>query len=120
MKAAAKEVCVLQQNEDVDGTNPVNCGISCDGTWQRRGHSSSNGCVTVVSIDTGKVHDVETLTTFCKEAIIELLNLLDITPGQFTEVACQFEDKLRVLHAEHKPTPEVKRRRKVMGGLKKQ
>ena len=40
MKAAAKEVCVLQQNEDVDGTNPVNCGISCDGTWQRRGHSS--------------------------------------------------------------------------------
>ncbi|CAB4025911.1 Hypothetical predicted protein [Paramuricea clavata] len=27
MKATAKEVCVLQQSEDVDGTNPVNCGI---------------------------------------------------------------------------------------------
>ncbi|CAB4000502.1 Hypothetical predicted protein [Paramuricea clavata] len=26
MRAATKEVCVLQQSEDVDGTNPVNCG----------------------------------------------------------------------------------------------
>lgn len=67
MKAAAEEVCSLKGNEDADGTDPVNCGISCDGTWQRRGHSSLNGCVTVMSIDTGKVLDVETLTTLCKE-----------------------------------------------------
>jgi hypothetical protein len=40
MKSAAKEVCVLQQNEDVDVTNPVKCGISCDSTLQRRGHST--------------------------------------------------------------------------------
>ena len=98
----------------------MNCGISCDGTWQRRGHSSLNGCVTVKSIDTWKVLDVEALTTLCKEAIIELLNqiVLDITPGKYTEVACQLEDKLRVSHAEHKSTPEVKKRRKVKKGLK--
>jgi hypothetical protein len=64
--------------------------------------------------------DTELLTTFCKEAIIELLNQLDITPGKYTEVACQLEDNLRVSHAEHKSTPEVKKRCKVIRGLKKQ
>ena len=28
MKAAAEEVCRLKGNEDADGTDPVNCGIS--------------------------------------------------------------------------------------------
>ncbi|GFT70552.1 hypothetical protein TNCV_1133151 [Trichonephila clavipes] len=32
---------------------------SVDGTWQRRGHSSLNGCVAVLSIDTGKVLDLD-------------------------------------------------------------
>ncbi|GFX81177.1 uncharacterized protein TNCV_1911691 [Trichonephila clavipes] len=27
---------------------------SVDGTWQRRGHLSLNGCVSVISIDTGR------------------------------------------------------------------
>jgi hypothetical protein len=35
-------------------------------------------------------------------------------------VACQLEDKLRVSHAEHKSTPEFKKRRKVIRELKKQ
>ena len=41
------------------------CGVSCDGTWQRRGYSSLNGCVTTLSIDTGKCLDVEMLTKVC-------------------------------------------------------
>ena len=45
----------------------VQCGISCDGTRQRRGFSSLNGCVTVISIDTGKVLDVEALSKVCKQ-----------------------------------------------------
>ena len=68
MKSAAKEV--YAKNRNVNNSNdsvPVNCGISCDGTWQRRGHSSLNGCVTVISMDTGKVLDVEALTNHCKE-----------------------------------------------------
>ena len=44
----------------------VNCGVSCDGTWQKRGHSSLNGCVAVLSIDTGKCLDVEVLTKVCR------------------------------------------------------
>ncbi|XP_032238287.2 uncharacterized protein LOC5512949 [Nematostella vectensis] len=46
---------------------PTNCGASFDGTWQRRGFSSLNGCVTGISIDTGKVLDVEALTVSCKQ-----------------------------------------------------
>ena len=43
-----------------------NCGVSCDGTWQKRGHSSLNGCVAVLSIDTGKCLDVEVLSKVCQ------------------------------------------------------
>ena len=68
MKSAAKEVHAKNRNVNYSNDSvPVNCGISCDGTWQRRGHSSLNGCVTVVSMDTGKVLDVEALTNHCKE-----------------------------------------------------
>ena len=41
--------------------------MSCDGTWQKRGFSSRNGCVTVISIDTGKVLDVEAFSQACKQ-----------------------------------------------------
>ena len=41
-----------EKGEDADGISQ--CGVSCDGTWQRRGHSSMNGCVTTLSMDTGK------------------------------------------------------------------
>ena len=32
--------------------------VSCDGTWQRRGFSFLNGCVTAISMDTVKILDV--------------------------------------------------------------
>ena len=35
------------------------CGISIDGTWQKRGYSSHNGVVTAISLDTKKCLDVE-------------------------------------------------------------
>ncbi|GFT76882.1 hypothetical protein TNCV_1817751 [Trichonephila clavipes] len=44
-------------------------GVSADGTWQRRGHSSLNGCVAVLSIDTGKVVDLEVMSKWCKETV---------------------------------------------------
>lgn len=41
------------------------CGVSVDGTWQRRGYSSLNGVVTMLSIDTGEALDVEVLSKEC-------------------------------------------------------
>lgn len=43
MEEAGKEVHLLKQ---VDADELGQCAVSCDGTWQRRGHSSLNGCVT--------------------------------------------------------------------------
>lgn len=60
MKDAATEL-----HEGDDSNQIVKCGVSCDGTWQRRGHSSLNGCVTTLSIKTGKFLDVEVLTKVC-------------------------------------------------------
>ncbi|GIY92524.1 uncharacterized protein CEXT_150421 [Caerostris extrusa] len=54
---AAKEVAETFNRDE--------CGISVDGTWQRRGHTSLNGCVAVLSIDTGKVLDLEVMSSYC-------------------------------------------------------
>ena len=43
------------------------CGISLDGTWQKRGHASHNGVVTAISLDTKKCLDVEVLSDKCQE-----------------------------------------------------
>ncbi|GFU94960.1 uncharacterized protein TNCV_332961 [Trichonephila clavipes] len=58
MKAASKEVQNLKKS--------TTCGASVDGSWQRRGHMSLNGCVSVISIDTGKILDLEVMTQYCK------------------------------------------------------
>lgn len=58
MQAASEEVRNLKKAKT--------CGVSVDGTWQRRGYMSLNGCVSAISIDTGKVLDFEVLTQYCK------------------------------------------------------
>ncbi|GFU10454.1 uncharacterized protein TNCV_2012071 [Trichonephila clavipes] len=62
MIEAADEVRKLKNTSDV-----AECGVSVDGTWQRRGHSSLNGCVAVLSIDTGKVLDLEVMSKWCRK-----------------------------------------------------
>lgn len=57
MKNAAAEV--------ITKTNSNECGVSVDGTWQRRGFTSLNGCVAAISVDTGKVVDVEVMSSYC-------------------------------------------------------
>ena len=66
MNVAASEIHEIKPEVN-EGTGVAKCAISCDGTWQRRGFSSLNGCVTVISIDTGKVLDVEALSKVCKK-----------------------------------------------------
>lgn len=41
-------------------------GVSIDGTWQRKGFSSTLGVTTAISIDTGKVLDVAIMSKSCK------------------------------------------------------
>ena len=39
--------------------------VSCDGSWQKRGFSSLNGHVTVISVDSGKCLDLRVKTKKC-------------------------------------------------------
>ena len=66
MLVAAKET-TSSNSKDEHGV--VNCGVSCDGTWQKRGYSSLNGAYTVLSIDTGKILDTEPMSRYCKICI---------------------------------------------------
>ncbi|MBY0580841.1 MAG: hypothetical protein K2P53_04080 [Rickettsiales bacterium] len=49
-----------------DDTGISDISVSCDGTWQKRGHNSLNGIVTVIGVDTGKCLDYRVRTKKCK------------------------------------------------------
>ncbi|GFT70220.1 uncharacterized protein TNCV_3456751 [Trichonephila clavipes] len=61
MQKAASELLVLHPTKN----KIVECGISVDGTWQRRGYSSMNACVAALSVDTGEVVDIEIMSSYC-------------------------------------------------------
>ena len=44
-----------------------NLQVSSDGTWQRRGYSSLNGVVTVISIKNGKDLDIKPMSSLTKK-----------------------------------------------------
>lgn len=39
--------------------------VAVDGSWQKRGHVSLNGIVSLTSVDTGKVLDIHAMSKFC-------------------------------------------------------
>ncbi|GBO46665.1 hypothetical protein AVEN_137064-1 [Araneus ventricosus] len=61
MKEAALELRKAGNGDDI-----IQCGVSVDGAWQRRGNSSLNGCVSAISIDTGKILDIELMSKICR------------------------------------------------------
>ncbi|GFY16751.1 uncharacterized protein TNCV_2788731 [Trichonephila clavipes] len=67
---ARKETCEYSMAEAVREAVDENDGkrdfaVTVDGSWQKRGFSSKNGLVTVTSVDTGKVIDVEVFSKHC-------------------------------------------------------
>ncbi|KAK3748587.1 hypothetical protein RRG08_011669 [Elysia crispata] len=70
MVRAAEEVKTLRGKGDPNSrssdTEFVDCNVSLDGTWQRRGHSSHHGVVTAISVETGKCLDSEIMSNICK------------------------------------------------------
>ena len=43
--------------------------VAIDGAWQKRGHTSLNGVISVTSVDTGKVLDVAVMARYCQECV---------------------------------------------------
>ncbi|GFW52322.1 uncharacterized protein TNCV_3078941 [Trichonephila clavipes] len=69
-KIATRETCEHSMAEAVREAVDENDGkrdlaVAVDGSWQKRGFSSKNGLVTVTSVDTGKVIDVEVFSKHC-------------------------------------------------------
>ena len=61
---------MLQAVREIKGDDeePIcDIAVSWDGTWQKRGYSSLNGIVTVVSVETGKAIDYNVLTKKCAQ-----------------------------------------------------
>lgn len=61
----------IREQVGVADDSPADIGVSCDGTWQKRGFSSLNGVFAAISIDTGKVIDVEPMSRSCKACCIK-------------------------------------------------
>ena len=57
-------------NNNASHDDTIQCQVSVDGTWQKRGHSSFNGVVTAISTLTGKCIDAVVLSKRCKGCIL--------------------------------------------------
>jgi len=55
---AVREAKLLNNNNSTDII------VACDGSWQKRGHTSLNGMISVTSIESGKVLDIKCLTKY--------------------------------------------------------
>lgn len=56
---------VREMSENATGE----CGVSIDGTWQKRSYSSHNGVVNAISLDIKKCLDVEILSDKCQQCM---------------------------------------------------
>ena len=55
-----------RMNLFVDHNKPINCQVSVDGTWQKRGHQSLNVIVIIISKENGKCLDAIVLSKKCR------------------------------------------------------
>lgn len=59
MKTAVAEAVVANKGS-------TDLCVAIDGSWQKRGHTSMNGVLTVTSVDTGKVLDFHSMSKYCR------------------------------------------------------
>ena len=69
--------------KDADEDEIVDVKVTCDATWQKRGHQSLYGVVVVASWDTSQVLDTEVLSKWCHECNAK--RHLDPTSEQFLD-----------------------------------
>jgi hypothetical protein len=61
MKSAAEDETKATGSTDIE--------VSGDGTWQKRGHTSLNGAVTLIGVKSGKVIDVDIMSRYCHACV---------------------------------------------------
>ena len=66
MKQAADELREVVLRDEFTDEPVADVDISADGSWQKRGFSSLNGFVTIISLLTGKCLDFAAMCKPCK------------------------------------------------------
>ncbi|CAB3993077.1 Hypothetical predicted protein [Paramuricea clavata] len=117
MMDASDEIHALKGSYDAGISQ---CGVSCDETWQRRGHSSMNGCVTTP----GKCLDVAVLSKVCQgcqrhKNSDDPKEKLGLILERFCVAELEQQDHERVDKAEFKAQEENKKKRKIRRAQKK-
>ena len=59
----------------------LDIGVSLDGSWQKRGHSSYNGVASVIDLITGRPIDYKGLSHFCMKCSLAESNKSTMTIG---------------------------------------
>lgn len=59
------KIAVEQAVKENDNPQKTDLCVAVDGSWQKRGHVSLNGIVSVTSVDTGKVLDIYAMSKYC-------------------------------------------------------
>ena len=77
---------VLKENQEIDEGQPVDFPVSFDGTWAKRGFTSLNGVVFVISFDTGEVLDYHVLSKSCPMCALikEIMMMLNLNNGELS------------------------------------
>ena len=56
---------LLSKSKDPNDDTVIDTAVSCDGSWQKRGYSSLNCVVSIISMD-NKILVIEQMTQTCK------------------------------------------------------
>lgn len=64
-KVAMDSMTIARRQAVTENDGDSDITVAIDGTWQKRGHTSLHGVVSVTSLDTSKVLDVECLSKYC-------------------------------------------------------
>ncbi|GFV02538.1 uncharacterized protein TNCV_5017061 [Trichonephila clavipes] len=97
--------------------------VAVDGSWQKRGFSSKNGLVTVTSVDTGKVIDVEVFSKHCicrtKPSIFKIVReILKATANKVYGDHCSVEKLECIGHVMKRMGTRLRRLKTKMRGQK--
>ena len=111
----ATDVCedsfksVSAQLRALHGAGPddvVDCTVTCDGTWSRRGFVANYGVVAVLSWETGQVLDVVDLSKSCK-VCKEARNNMGSESTEFLEWMVKHQDSCNSNYTGSSPAMEA-------------
>ena len=103
MLSSIEELRCLQ---NAASTDVIDIGVSVDGTWQRRGFSSLNGVLVAVSIDSGKIVDIEPMSRYCRECSVNN-RLLQDKPDELAAWKINHRQFCKLNHDGSAPSMEI-------------